>query len=158
MVVPEQSCHRPCERRQSYTESEQTVRQQILIPLTVVYDPTYGQLVMPEQEQEELVAVTRGSLATVASGLETEEVLVHTEVLEGAAATSIVSYAEHDLSIRLIAMASHGRSGVGRLVFGSVAAKVLQVTTTPLLVPTTARSAPLPGRRGQADRWPPGQL
>lgn len=105
-----------------------------VIPLTVVYDPTYGPLVMPEQGQKELVAVTRDYLATEVLRLETEGLLVHTEVLEGDVATSIVSYAEHDPSIQLIAMASRGRSGVGRLVFGSIAAQVLQATTTPLLL------------------------
>lgn len=48
-------------------------------------------------------------------------------------AGEIVDYAEVN-KIGLIAMSTHGRGGVGRWVFGSVAAKVLEGTTKPILL------------------------
>src|SRR5215212_6630397 len=43
----------------------------------------------------------------------------------------IVEYAAHDPSVALIAMATHGRHGLERLVLGSVAEQVLQSTPVP---------------------------
>lgn len=54
-------------------------------------------------------------------------------VLEGAPGGAIVSYAEKD-KVDLITVATHGRSGLGRLVFGSVADFVLRESGLPILV------------------------
>jgi len=48
-------------------------------------------------------------------------------------AAEIVDYAEVN-QVDLIAMSTHGRGGVGRWVFGSVAARVLEGTTKPILL------------------------
>jgi nucleotide-binding universal stress UspA family protein len=48
-------------------------------------------------------------------------------------AAEIVDYAEVN-EVDLIAMSTHGRGGIGRWVFGSVAAKVLEGTTKPILL------------------------
>ena len=45
----------------------------------------------------------------------------------------------------LIAMATHGRGGLGRLFFGSVAEAVLRGSTVPVLMIRTAEGAPAPG-------------
>jgi nucleotide-binding universal stress UspA family protein len=49
------------------------------------------------------------------------------------AAAEIVDYAEVN-DVDLIAMSTHGRSGIGRWVFGSVASKVLRGTSKPILL------------------------
>jgi nucleotide-binding universal stress UspA family protein len=51
----------------------------------------------------------------------------------GSPAEQIIDYAEAN-SIDLITMSTHGRSGVGRWVFGSVTDKVLHAGNTPILV------------------------
>jgi nucleotide-binding universal stress UspA family protein len=48
-------------------------------------------------------------------------------------AAEIVDYAEVN-DVDLIAMSTHGRSGVSRWVFGSVASKVLRGTSKPILL------------------------
>jgi nucleotide-binding universal stress UspA family protein len=58
---------------------------------------------------------------------------VDTEVAFGSAGQAAVAYAQ-DHDIDLIALASHGHSGLGRLVFGSVAEHVLRESTKPILV------------------------
>ena len=44
----------------------------------------------------------------------------------------ILNYAEAN-AIDLIAMSTHGRSGIGRWIFGSVTEKLLQTGSTPIL-------------------------
>ena len=58
---------------------------------------------------------------------------VKTSVWYGTAATAIIDSAEFN-HVDLIVMMSHGRSGLGRLVMGSVAESVLRGTTTPILL------------------------
>lgn len=61
-------------------------------------------------------------------GLETESV-----VLEGAASEAIVSYANNN-DIGLIAVATHGRTGLRRAVLGSVTDYILRESGLPVLV------------------------
>lgn len=56
-----------------------------------------------------------------------------TSVWYGAAASSIIEAAEARKA-DLIIMSTHGRSGLGRLVLGSVAESVLRGTRTPILL------------------------
>jgi len=59
---------------------------------------------------------------------------VHVKLLEGDPAREIVSYVEQHPEVTLIAMSTHGRSGLKRWVFGSVAEKVLHASSVPLLL------------------------
>jgi nucleotide-binding universal stress UspA family protein len=58
---------------------------------------------------------------------------VFKEVLMGGAAEEIIKLAEEG-DFSMVAMSTHGRSGVGRWIFGSNAEKVLQGGSTPLLL------------------------
>jgi nucleotide-binding universal stress UspA family protein len=58
---------------------------------------------------------------------------VRTSVWYGDAAPAIIDAAAFN-HVDLIVMMSHGRSGLGRLVLGSVAESVLRGTTTPILL------------------------
>jgi nucleotide-binding universal stress UspA family protein len=58
---------------------------------------------------------------------------VQTSVWYGTAASAIIEAAQVD-EVDLIVMTTHGRSGLGRLVLGSVAEAVLRGTTTPILL------------------------
>jgi len=63
---------------------------------------------------------------------------------EGPVAASIIEAAEQQ-QIDLIAMATHGRSGMQRVVYGSVAEHVLRSSSRPILLvraPGTAVQAP----------------
>jgi len=74
---------------------------------------------------------------------------VRTRVTVGSAAEEILA-AARSTSADLIAMATRGRSGVGRALFGSVAESVLRASSVPvLLIRTTAKSdaVPEPGTR-----------
>ena len=58
---------------------------------------------------------------------------VQSSVWYGDAAPAIIDAATFN-RVDLIVMMSHGRSGLGRLVLGSVAESVLRGTTTPILL------------------------
>ena len=64
---------------------------------------------------------------------------VKTSVWYGAPARSVVDAAEAQKA-DLIVMTSHGRSGISRLIMGSVAESVLRGTTTPILLLRAARA------------------
>ena len=66
---------------------------------------------------------------------------VHARVLTGPPAETILRAAE-DEEATLIAMATHGRTGLSRFVFGSVAEKVLRASDVPLLLVRSYRPTP----------------
>jgi len=76
---------------------------------------------------------TRG-IQRITDAANTAGVPIETTVVEDRqTATAIVNAAE-SLGADLIVMGSHGRSGVARLVLGSVAAKVLAQSPVPVLI------------------------
>ena len=75
----------------------------------------------------------RQYLEGVARLLRQEGLQVEAVTMRGAPSEAIVRYAQ-DNGIDLIAMATHRRSGIGRLVFGSVADFVLRELGIPVLV------------------------
>lgn len=62
------------------------------------------------------------------AGLNVEEVIVH-----GDAAAEIVRVA-HERQVDLIVISSHGRAGLGRILFGSTAEAVVRHASCPVLV------------------------
>lgn len=62
------------------------------------------------------------------SGLKVEEVIVH-----GEAAAEIVRVAQ-ERAVDLIVVSSHGRTGLGRILFGSTAEAIVRHATCPVLV------------------------
>lgn len=82
---------------------------------------------------EQLVSETREYLETTAAALRAEGFNVKTEALEGFPADQLMAL-ERQLAVNVIVMATHGRSGLGRIVFGSVADRILKNGTTPILM------------------------
>jgi nucleotide-binding universal stress UspA family protein len=96
----------------------------------------------PTESQVAVIREAEGYLASVAARARKAGVdKVETSVWYGPPADSIIEAARVS-GIDLIVMSSHGRSGLGRLVLGSVAETVLRGTTTPILL-LRDREAPL---------------
>ncbi|HEY5639442.1 MAG TPA: universal stress protein [Dehalococcoidia bacterium] len=72
-------------------------------------------------------------LATVERDLSGEGQKVATQVLDGDAAEAVLAAVE-EAGADLIAISTHGRSGVSRWLFGSVATHILERAAVPLLV------------------------
>jgi len=85
------------------------------------------------EEMEPLKAGAASYLEKMASGLKERGVAVKCEVRVGAAGQEIIRLAE-EINADVVAMSTHGRSGVGRLVFGSVAERVVRSGSTPVLL------------------------
>jgi nucleotide-binding universal stress UspA family protein len=75
----------------------------------------------------------KAHLEDAASQLRAEGFTVNTTVVEGDPADQIVAEAEKD-SDTIVAISTHGRSGVGRWVLGSVTDKVIRQSKNPVLV------------------------
>lgn len=88
-------------------------------------------LVQQEERRLKKEAVTY--LEKVAKSLRENGLEAECVALEGSAGNLIVSYAQ-DESVDLIALATHRHSGLGRIVFGSVADQVLRESGLPILI------------------------
>ena len=94
--------------------------------------PSSGEIIAEQFNIAEQEAETY--LKNIAQSLEAKGVKVEAVTLQGAQlGEGIVDYANNN-DIDLIAIATHGRSGLGRAVFGSVADYVLRHSRIPILV------------------------
>jgi nucleotide-binding universal stress UspA family protein len=93
---------------------------------TLVGDPTEAQVAAVREAEEYLTATRERVVRTGVSDVEVS-------VWYGPPAEAIVDAARYR-NAGLIVMSSHGRSGLGRLVLGSVAETVLRATVIPILL------------------------
>lgn len=84
-------------------------------------------------EMEAQVETAKAYLSATSEQAARDGVRADYEVRDGDAASGIIAAAEA-ASADLIVICSHGRGGLGRLVFGSVTDHVVQHATTPVLV------------------------
>lgn len=104
------------------------------VPIVYVVDSLIGEWQLPIQGNFE-TAIPDGQayLNRVAGRLEEQGVNVNTAMEIGAVAESIIEYADSN-RIDLVAMCTHGRTGMGRWTLGSVADRVLRAGTIPILL------------------------
>ena len=76
----------------------------------------------------------------MAATLKQKGITAKIEVLSGKPAEEIIKYSK-DNNVDLIVMSTHGRSGFSRIVFGSVADKVLRQSEVPLLLRPAGHSS-----------------
>lgn len=100
-----------------------------------VYTPMTPEMVMaqPVISMEQLLEEAESYVKSRQAELRAEGLVVHRKVVEGPIAESILGFAEGQ-TIDLIVMSTHGRSGIGRWIYGSVAQKVLQGAKCPILL------------------------
>ena len=93
--------------------------------------------------EEELAAIKQGAqnyLDKTAEGLREKGVIVKSRISVGNAAEEI-SKAVDEIHADLVAMSTHGRSGLRRLAFGSVTDKVLRGANIPVLLVRAPKEA-----------------
>ena len=112
------------------------------LPMTLLHavEPevlTIPRVLNPSLHLEEMVGhrVRRATsyLGPISEGLQKAGVSVDSEIPQGEPASAIVESAAREAGT-LIAMSSHGRSGLARWWMGSITDKVLHLTDNPLLV------------------------
>jgi len=87
----------------------------------------------PEHQLESLKKRAREYLEEVRTRLSGTKAILSSEVRVGHTAEEIVKFAR-ETDTRLVAMSTHGRSGIGEWIFGGVAHKILHTGSTPLLL------------------------
>jgi nucleotide-binding universal stress UspA family protein len=95
------------------------------------------------ERREALRAEALIYLEKVQRDLKGQGVVAQCVALEGDVATTIIAYAERN-SVDLVAMATHGRSGIDRFVMGSIAEKVVRGTVKPVLLVRALPVVPRP--------------
>ncbi len=87
----------------------------------------------PTEMEVKVVHAAEEYLEKVAKYLDDQKVTVSTHVRYGHDVEEILSHAERE-DIDLVAMASHGRTGLGRWIMGSVSRRVVGHSTKPVLI------------------------
>ncbi len=110
----------------------------VIEPLEI---PTKGKIALSDDEIKQIETEGKKEAAKyleqVSDQLTQAGIKVDTVILSGRAADRLVRYAVNN-GVDLIIMATHGRSGISRLFWGSVAEKILRATDIPvLLIKTT---------------------
>jgi nucleotide-binding universal stress UspA family protein len=126
--------------------TEEAIRfQGKVVLLQVVQEPVAfspglpGEIPIPIQTDimvegtKEALSKARAYLKKLAARLRRKGVEVETVAIPGRAGEAILDYANMN-GVNLIAIATHGRGGLRRAVFGSVADQVLRESGLPLLV------------------------
>lgn len=91
----------------------------------------WGQFAQEETDRGKKVA--KEYLAEIEKRLKDINISVQSKVLVGKATDTIVDYANKN-PFDLVVMATHGRSGLSRLVYGSVAANLLHEVSSPIFL------------------------
>jgi len=93
--------------------------------------PEYG--VYSEQQIDSARAFARDYLERIVASLKEKGIAAMSHVMSGTATDEIIKFADAS-DIGLVAMITHGRSGVSRWALGSVAERVLRAGNAPLLL------------------------
>ena len=105
---------------------------QVLKPEVLAGEAAMYASALYQEEKERKMAAAMAYLDSVGKAFKEKGLSISIMVESGAPADKIIDYSEVN-AIDLIAMSTHGRSGIGRWVFGSVTDKVLHAGDTPLL-------------------------
>ena len=107
---------------------------EVTIPPSAVVEPLTGYYhATPLEKIKRDENEAKAYLKRVAQRLREKGLKVECVTLPGNPGETIISYAEEN-AVDLIVLGTHGRSGLGRLVFGSVADFVLKKSGLPILV------------------------
>ena len=97
-----------------------------------VVKPTRSAAGGTEQVMESMRASGEHTVAELAEQAEANGLVAITDVKEGVPYEEILDYAETN-DIDLVVMGTHGRTGIGRYLLGSVTEKVVRLSEIPVL-------------------------
>lgn len=107
----------------------------VVTPITIYGTEFDGSIGLPELQkvEQENVASARRYLDKQAALLKEKGVDAQTEVFFGNVLESLTEFAEKN-KVDLIIIATHGRSGISRWVWGSVADRILRSAKVPVMM------------------------
>jgi len=100
--------------------------------MTAANGSVYAQLLTEMRNQSEQDA--HAYLKAHQDSLNQQGFIVHTQVTEGENVADALLHVAANLKVDAIVMSTHGRGGLSRWVFGSVADKVLRYANVPVLL------------------------
>ena len=106
---------------------------QVISPIDQVLAAGTDYPIFVDEQWEAKKALALNYLNKVCEHIDCPDIPVYMVVEMGPAAETIIDYT-HEQPIDLIVMATHGRSGLQRWVYGSVADKVLRGAEVPVLL------------------------
>jgi nucleotide-binding universal stress UspA family protein len=106
---------------------------QVVEPLPPAISPGVPVAVVPAVSEKELRGAARTYLAGVEEQLRKQGIHARSLVPYGKVLDEIIA-AANEQQADLIAIASHGRGGLGKLFYGSIASALLQHANQPLLM------------------------
>ena len=122
--------------------SADVVLLRVVVPLTIKLDPDLYQRVIDNGQK-----AARTYLESIQARSQYSSVRLKGDIVVGKAAKSIIDYSQEN-EIDLIVMSSHGRSGISRWVYGSVADKVLcHATCATVVIHPQVETIPFTHRR-----------
>jgi len=131
-TVAEQMLPYAAEIARKFSSPTLILLQVVQIPSSLAAASAQGAESIIEEEMRRLAHESNDYLEHHAAHLRDTGLKVETATIEGSPGDAIVEYA-NDNDVDLIAIATHGRKNIGRLVFGSVADHVLRHTSIPVL-------------------------
>jgi nucleotide-binding universal stress UspA family protein len=119
----------------SLMKAEVTLLRVVPPPMFTVYEPMgYGAHLPEEPSLEEQRRHAQAYVDQVAARLRAQSRVVSTRVLVGREPAEAILEEAQTQGSHFIALATHGRKGLTRLLLGSVADKVIRAATIPILV------------------------
>lgn len=114
-----------------------SVREIVFIRVVVPTYPFLGNFAISEAEVDKVDTERKNRaekyLRDVLKKLKYEGVKTHAQVLVGGMPESIAEYCANN-KIEMIVIATHGRSGVGKFMIGSIADRLLRSSSIPVLM------------------------
>ena len=111
-----------------------------VVSLTAATYPDDGEYAFSSQLDQVMESTAVDYLQQRQAELEQKGFTVESRVEKGYPAAAVIDFAE-DRGSSLIVMSTHGRSGLGRWILGSVADRVLRASFSPVLVLRSQQSA-----------------
>jgi nucleotide-binding universal stress UspA family protein len=123
----------PHVRRLARPQENEVTLLQVVNPYVPVMDPHAFLQEYSAEEMEQILQQARSYLQELQQTLTQGGITCRIQVEQGPVVETIISVAQEH-AVDLIAMASHGRGGLSRVFYGSVAAGILQRIDRPLLL------------------------
>ncbi|MHB8086275.1 MAG: universal stress protein [Dehalococcoidia bacterium] len=113
----------------------QIILLRVIEPLRIPYGDAVPGLTVPQLKQLEIDEKTKAEkyLNKIAARLTVSGIKTSVKILNGLAADTIVDFVDKN-NIDLVIMATHGRSGFSRWIWGSVADRLLHGVCVPVLM------------------------
>ena len=112
----------------------------VVEPIIMAYSYYGGQSEVDSILMDQMIRSAIKYLDAVCEDLRMRGFDAVTRVVDGSTVDAILKVADEEKA-DLIAMASHGRSGLARVIYGSIASGMLQRTKSPLLLIRSVESA-----------------